>query len=184
MGQHEPEALERRAVQPCRQQQVAFELGGRAENVVCIFHQEGMGEKRRREEAWEGWILMKCIVAGENHSIPAWEFDVTGTEQTFRKCYYRWRRGLSSSSSARPEARHPPTRKYTNAALVGFLNSFRIFGSEHNLEPTGVQMASNHVCKIVLRTADDRCALNELQWSPKMEDLAKRNQISLPHATQ
>jgi hypothetical protein len=83
MGQHEPEALERRAVQPRRQQQVAFEPAAgvaAAEYVVCIFHQEGMGEKRRRDEAWEGWISMKCIVAGDNHSIPAWEFDVTGTK--------------------------------------------------------------------------------------------------------
>jgi hypothetical protein len=43
-----------------------------------------------------------------------------------------------------PRTGFPRTRKYTNAASVGSMNSLRYCGSEQNLETTGVQMASNH----------------------------------------
>jgi hypothetical protein len=68
---------------------------------------------------------MICIVAGDNHSIPAWdsELDVTGTEQMLRKCFYRWSRGLSSSSSGCPEERHPANKKIHERGIGRFHES-------------------------------------------------------------
>ncbi len=73
----------------------------------------------------------------------------------------------------------PRTRKYTNlnAALVGSMNSRRYCGAEDNLEPTGVQMAFNHVCKIVLRTAD-------LARMKPVNGRFDKAEPDLPHATQ
>jgi len=76
-----------------------------------------------------------------------------------------------------PRAGTPRTRKYTNAAWVGSMNSSRYCGAEDNLEPTGVQKAFNHVCKIVLRTAD-------LAWMKPVNGRFGKAEPDLPHATQ
>ncbi len=99
---------------------------------------------------------MKCIVAGDNHSIPACEFDVTATEQTLRKCYYRWSRRLSSSSSARPEGRHPANKKIHERGIGRFLlvlwirTQFRTDWSPNGFQPCLQNCFAN-----------SRCALNE-----------------------
>ncbi len=71
-------------------------------------------------------------------------------------------------------------QKITNAAAVlavGCMSYFRYCGSEHNLEPTGVQMASNHLCKIVLRKVD------VARTKPENGRFGK-GEPDLPHATQ
>jgi len=88
-------------------------VGRRAKNMACIFYQEGMDEKRRKEDAGR----IKYIVAGHTHSIPAREL-----EEPNRRCgksCYHWSRGLSSSSSARPEGRHP--REQENTRTLHYL---------------------------------------------------------------
>jgi hypothetical protein len=47
-----------------------------------------------------------------------------------------------------PRAGVPRTRKYTNAASSGARNSSRYRLSFFSLDPTGVHLASNHVCKL------------------------------------
>jgi hypothetical protein len=103
--------------------------------------------KKQIEEAWDGWISKKCNVASDNHSIPAWKFYVTCTERTLCKCYLG-NIGLASCPSAFLEGRFPANKEIQpRGSIGGSMNSFRYCGAEHNLEPTGVQTASNHSCK-------------------------------------
>ena len=86
--------------------------------MACIFYQEGMDEKRRKEDAGR----IKYIVAGHNHSIPAREL-----EEPNRRCgksCYHWSRGLSSSSSARPEGRHPANKKIHERCIICRFHEF------------------------------------------------------------
>jgi hypothetical protein len=73
------------------------------------------------------------------------EYDVAGTEQTLRKCYYRWSRGLSaSSSSGCPEGRHPANKKIYERGIGRFheflpalwsRTQFRTDGSPDGVQP-------------------------------------------------
>ena len=67
-------------------------------------------EKKRRRLG-----RIKYIVAGHNHSARE-------LEEPNRRCgksCYHWSRGLSSSSSARPEGRHP--REQENTRTLHYL---------------------------------------------------------------
>ncbi len=81
-------------------------VGGREENVACIFHQDGIGAKRSlRRMGFNEW--QECNVTGNNNSFPAW---VTSTERTLCKSY-SGSLGLSYFSSADPEGRYPANKK-------------------------------------------------------------------------
>jgi len=89
---------------------------------------------------------MKCIAARDNQSDPAWEYDTAGPEQTVRKCYYRWSRGMhvSSSSSGCSEGRHPANKKIYERGMGRFHEfipvlwsgrQFRTDGSPEGVQP-------------------------------------------------
>ena len=85
--------------------------------------------------------------------------NVTGTEQTLRKFYYRWSRGSSSSSSARPEGRHPANKKIHERCIGRFHEFFPVvwiaiqFRTDGS--PDGVQPSLQNCF------ANSRCGLNE-----------------------
>ena len=127
-------------------------VGWRAKILACIFHLEGIGAKRclgRMDgNEWQG-----CNVIIQFHQ------GIFTLQAPNGRCAKvpAGALGCFLFLPATPRAGSPRMRKCTNAAAVlaaGSMNSFRYCGSEHNLEPTGVQMASNHLCKIVLRTVD------------------------------
>ena len=62
-----------------------------------------------------GW--QECNATGNSHSIPAWEFYVTGTERTLSK-RYRWSPGLVSFPTADPEGRFPANKKIHEHGIV------------------------------------------------------------------
>ena len=91
------------------------------------------------------------------HSIPAREL-----EEPNRRCgksYYRWSRGLSSSSSALPEGRHPANKKIHERCIGRFHEFFPVvwiaiqFRTDGS--PDGVQPSLQNCF------AKGRCGLNE-----------------------
>jgi hypothetical protein len=118
-GQRHQPLLQPERYQPLRQPkrspaatQLEFRtvgVGGWAENVACIFHPEGIGAKRCIGRM-DGNESNKSDAAGNNHSIPAWEFYVEGTVRTLSKSYC-WNPGLVSFPSADPEGRFPANKK-------------------------------------------------------------------------
>ena len=98
------------------------------------------------------------------HSIPAREL-----EEPNRRCgksYYRWSRGLSSSSSALPEGRHPANKKIHERGIgrfheffpvVWITTQFRTNGSPYGVQPSLQNCFLN-----------GRCSLNEAsKWKTR-----------------
>ncbi len=151
-------------------------VGGRLMRLPCVTVERRVIVHREEWISIKGRNVRLCDASSNNHAFPAWEFYVEAdVAQNFTAVALGCLRLPPVSRAGTPR-----TRKYSNAAAVaslGAMNSSRYFVLEHNLDPTGVHVASNHLWKIDRPTVD-------LAWMQPVNGRSGKATPSLPHGTQ
>ena len=99
--------------------------------------------EEKRHRLLDGNLRKHCNVTGNNHSIPAREFNATRSERTLRKSYL-WSLGQFSFPSADPEGRFPAYKEIHERGIGRFheffpvlwiTTQFRTDGSPYGVQP-------------------------------------------------